>query len=93
MHDTIDTDVLANRSKVTPKVDCLTLDTVAGIIVLVASRLGQCTGNHHEHSTGGKDMIPNAQIKDEHVALHYGWTCSTHPVADAVHEASYEVLQ
>lgn len=67
-------------------------------------------------------MIPNAQIKDEHGALHYGWTCSTHPVAatpierhvagacgdalplmitrdemglvaDAVHDASYEVLQ
>ncbi|WP_299755639.1 hypothetical protein [uncultured Boseongicola sp.] len=41
MHDTIDTDVLANLPEVTPKVGCLTLDTVAGIIDLVASRSGQ----------------------------------------------------
>ena len=41
MHDTIDTDVLANLPEVTPKVDCLTLDSVAGIIVLDASRSAQ----------------------------------------------------
>jgi len=43
MHDTIDTDVLANLPEVPPKGGCLTLDTVAGIIDFLSSRPDQAS--------------------------------------------------